>query len=111
MFISLRIVFVFGTVTPSGPGRSNGKVLGFGLDGPGSIPGVGGVEIFLHSFGSTLVLEFTQPPIKMSTVAFPAAKTAELNVRITVGDNTGQHEGTHPIPGLVKGNIMAIYFP
>ena len=35
-----------------GPGGSSGKAFGYGLDGPGSIPGVGGVEIFLHSFVS-----------------------------------------------------------
>ena len=50
--------------------RSVGQVaqaarrLGYGLDGPGSIPGVGGVEIFLRSFVSRLVLRPTQPPIK-----------------------------------------------
>ena len=47
-----------------GPGGSSGKVLSCGLDGPGSIPGVGGVEIFLHSFVSRLALGSTQPPIK-----------------------------------------------
>ena len=30
-----------------GPGSSSGKALGYGLDGLGSFPGVGGVEIFL----------------------------------------------------------------
>ena len=30
----------------NGPGGSSGKALGYRLDGPGSIPGVGGVEIF-----------------------------------------------------------------
>ena len=34
----------------NGPASSSGKALGYGLDDPGSIPGVGGVEIFLHSF-------------------------------------------------------------
>ena len=38
--------------------------LGCGLDGPGSILGVGGVEIFLHSSMSRLALGLTQPPIK-----------------------------------------------
>ena len=47
-----------------GPGSSSGKALGYGLDGPGSIPGDGGVEIFLRSFMSRLVLRSTQPPIK-----------------------------------------------
>ena len=48
----------------NGPGGSSGKALGCGLDSPGLIPGVGGVETFLHSFMSRLVLESTQPPIK-----------------------------------------------
>ena len=48
----------------SGPGGSSGKALSCGLDGPGSIPGVGGVEIFLQSFVSRLALGSTQPPIK-----------------------------------------------
>ena len=47
-----------------GPGSSRGKALGYGLDGPDSITGGGGMEIFLHSFVSRLVLESTQPPIK-----------------------------------------------
>ena len=34
---------------PCGPGGSSGKALSCGLDGPGSIPGVWGVAIFLHS--------------------------------------------------------------
>ena len=38
--------------------------LGQRLDGPGSIPCVRGVEIFLHTFMSRLVLGSTQPPIK-----------------------------------------------
>ena len=46
------------------PGGSSGKALSYGLDGPGSIPSVGGVEIFLRSFVSRLVLGSTQPPIK-----------------------------------------------
>ena len=48
----------------SGPGGSSGKELSCGLDGPGSIMGVGGVEIFLHSLVSRLALGSTQPPIK-----------------------------------------------
>ena len=51
-------------LTCHGPGGSSGKVLGYGLDGPGLILGVGGVEIFLHSFVSRLALGSTQPPIK-----------------------------------------------
>ena len=48
----------------NGPGGSSGKALGYGLDGPGLIPGVGGVEILLDSFVSRLILGSTQPPIK-----------------------------------------------
>ena len=47
-----------------GSGSSSGKALDYGLDGPGSIPGVGGMEIFLHFFMSRLVLGSTQPPLK-----------------------------------------------
>ena len=47
-----------------GPGGSSSKALGYGLDGAGSFPGVGGVEIFLDSFVSMFVLGSTQPPIK-----------------------------------------------
>ena len=56
-----------------GPGSSSGKELGNGLNGLGSIPGVGGVEIFLHSFVSRLVLDSTSI-LKMSTRAFPGGK-------------------------------------
>ena len=51
-------------IVSCGPGSSSGKALGYGLDGPGSIPDVRGVEIFLRSFVSRLVLRSTQPPIK-----------------------------------------------
>ena len=37
-------------------GNSSSKVLGYGLDGPGSIPGVGVVEIFLCSFMTMKIL-------------------------------------------------------
>ena len=63
-----------------GPGGSSGKVLGCGLDGSGSIPGVGGVEIFLHTFVSRLVLGSTQSPIKMSTGEFPWGKGIGLAI-------------------------------
>ena len=43
---------------------SSGKALGYRLDGPGSIPGGGGVVIFLYSFVSRLVLGSSQPPVK-----------------------------------------------
>ena len=52
------------TLYIGGPGGSSGKALSYGLDGPGSIPGVGEVEIFLRSFVSRLVLGSTQSPIK-----------------------------------------------
>ena len=57
-----------------GPCSSSGKALGYGLDGPGSIPGVGVVEIFLYSFLSRLVLRSIQPPIKWVAGAFPRDK-------------------------------------
>ena len=57
-------------LTCNGPGGASGKALRYGLDGPGSIPGVGGVEIFLHSFVSRLVLGSTQTSYKMSTGEF-----------------------------------------
>ena len=61
----LRLLFIYCSLLPhKGPGSSSGKALSYGLDGPGSIPGVGGVEIFLCSFVSRLVLGSTQPPIK-----------------------------------------------
>ena len=60
----LKMTFMNGTCGLCGPGSSSGKVLGYGLDGPGSNPGVGGVEIFLRYFVSRLVLRCTQPPIK-----------------------------------------------
>ena len=64
LLLLLLLLLCFISVTYCGPGNSSGKALGYGLDGPGSIPGVGGVEIFLRSFVSRLVLRFTQPPIK-----------------------------------------------
>ena len=52
-----------------GPGRSSGKV----LDGLGSILGVGGVEIFLHSMSRLILGSSTS--YKMSTgVFFPRGK-------------------------------------
>ena len=53
------------------PGRSSDKVLDYGLDGPGSIPGIGGGGDF-----SSLLLVRTGPAIhsvsyKMSTGDFP----------------------------------------
>ena len=42
----------------------NSKALGYGLGDPDLIPDVGGVEIFLHSFVSSVLLGSAQPPIK-----------------------------------------------
>ena len=61
----------------NGPGGASGKALRYGLDGPGSIPGAGGMEIFLHSFVSRLVLGSTQPPIKSVPGNFSGVKAAE----------------------------------
>ena len=58
-----------------GSGSSSGKAYGYGMDGPGSIPGVKGVEIFLRSFMSRLVLGSTQPPIKLIPGAFPGEES------------------------------------
>ena len=60
-----------------GPGGSSGKALGYGLDGPGSIPGVGGGGDF-----SSLLRVQTGPGVhstsyKMSTGGFPGVKAAE----------------------------------
>ena len=59
-------IYIFESPDIYGPGSSIGKELGYKLDGPG----VGGVEIFLHSM-SRLVLGSTQPPIKWASGAFP----------------------------------------
>ena len=64
MIISAKSQWPSSAVEYSRPGGSSGKALGWRLDGLGSIPDVGGVEIFLHTFVSRLVLESTQPPIK-----------------------------------------------
>ena len=58
-------------------GNSSDKALDNGLDGPGSIPDVGRVEIFLHCFSSRLFLRTTQPLIKWVQGAFLGVKTAE----------------------------------
>ena len=46
----------------SGSGSSRTKTLGYGLDCPGSISGIGRVEIFIHPFVSRLVMGSTQSP-------------------------------------------------
>ena len=40
----------------SGPGNLSAKALGYGLDGSGSILDGAGVEIFVHSFVSKMIL-------------------------------------------------------
>ena len=40
------------------------KAIGYGLDGPSSIPDVGRAGDFVHSFVSILVLGSSQHPIK-----------------------------------------------
>ena len=59
------------TIVCYGPG---GKALGYGLDTLGSIPVIGGVEIFLHSFVSRQLLRSTQPTTEMNTGEFPPGK-------------------------------------
>ena len=47
----------------SGPGGSSGKALGYGLDGPGSIPGVGGGGEF-----SSLLRVPTDPGVHTTSI-------------------------------------------
>ena len=59
-----------------GPGSSSGKALGYGLDGPVSIPGVGGGGDF-SSLPRVPVgpgLHSALSPFKMNTVGFPRGK-------------------------------------
>ena len=72
----------FGDVAPRicskcGPRNSWVKALDYELDGPGSLPGVGGLEIILHSLVSRLVLGSTQPPIKLISELSPVVKAVE----------------------------------
>ena len=55
-------------------------------------PGVGGVEIFLHSFVSRLALGSTQPPIKWVPGDFSSVKAAE-------------HRTSHPTSSLCRGCV------
>ena len=54
-----------------GPGGSSGKALSYGLDGSGSIPGVGEVEIFVRVQTGPGVHSASY---KMSTGGFPGGE-------------------------------------
>ena len=56
--------------------NSSDKALGNELNGPGSFPSDGGVEIFLHFIVSRLVLGSTQPPVKW----VPGVKAVERRI-------------------------------
>ena len=45
-FFTYRLKLLQFVIGECGPGGSSGKALGYGLGGPGSIPGVGRMEIF-----------------------------------------------------------------
>ena len=55
---------ILGSIAMRWTGSSSGKAIGYELDGPGSIPGVEAVEIFLHSCLSSIVLGYIQPLIE-----------------------------------------------
>ena len=55
----------------SGPGSSSGTALGYGLDGPGSIPGVGGGGDFSSLLHVKTVPEVHSASYKMNTGGFP----------------------------------------
>ena len=61
---NIRSIKIYITHGGDGPGNSSDKALGYGLDSPGFIPGVRGVEIFLHSFFADWSWRSIQPPIK-----------------------------------------------
>ena len=68
--LQMFVIKIFNCNSNGGPGSSSGKMLGYGLDGPGSIPGVRGVKIFLHSFVPKIV-GVHPASYKMSTESFP----------------------------------------
>ena len=70
LFIVKSILKIIIHVLKFLPGGSSGKALGYELDGPG----VGRVEIFLHSFVSRLVLGSTELPIKSVSGNFSGSK-------------------------------------
>ena len=63
-FLVLLVLLLFTFPNVGESGSSTGKAFVYGQGGPGSIPGVGGVEIFLHFFVSRLVLGSIQLPVK-----------------------------------------------
>ena len=53
-------------LTIVGLSSSSVKALGYGLDGPGPITGIGRLEIFLYSFVSRLVLSMGGSPRELN---------------------------------------------
>ena len=62
--------------SPCGPGSSSSKALGYGQDGPGSIPVIRGMEIFFAFSCQNWSWGPTQPPTKCVPEAFPGIKAA-----------------------------------
>ena len=97
----LSNVLVFGKIAVLseilyGSGSSSGKKLGYGLHGPGSIPGVGGAEF------SSLLRVQTGPGVhstsyKMSTGAFLGVKTAERRTSHAICFSRDLHHGCQPV--------------
>ena len=65
-----------------GPDGTSGEALDYGPEGPGSIPGVGGVEIFLLLFVSRLVLGPTQSPVKLLPGLSPGQRRPSVGLAI-----------------------------
>ena len=73
IFHTVCILFVINSCFSCWTGSSSDKALGYGLDGPGKILGVGEVEIFFTSSCS----DWSWGPLslqKMSTVGLPRGK-------------------------------------
>ena len=69
--------FIYSTKIRSWPGGSSCKALGYEPGGSGSIPSVGGMAIFPHSFVARLVFGSTQHPIKWVSGISPGIKAAK----------------------------------
>ena len=63
--------FSWSKVSGNGPGGASGKALRYGLDGPGSIPGVGGGGDFSSLFRVQTGPGVHSTSYKMSTGEFP----------------------------------------